>query len=29
MTADEAIFLHGVARKENFGQSPVAFQPIS
>jgi hypothetical protein len=29
MTADEAIFLHGVARKENFGQSPVAFRPIS
>jgi hypothetical protein len=29
MTADETIFLHGVVRKENFGQSPVAFQPIS
>jgi hypothetical protein len=29
MTADETIFLHGVARKKNFGQSPVAFQPIS
>lgn len=29
MTADETIFLHGIAPKENFGQSPVAFQPIS
>jgi hypothetical protein len=29
MTADETIFLHGVAPKENFGQSPVTFQPIS